>query len=225
MTPAAPADLKRRVLAAAAEEPSLTRPEARYRAVVASLLASIPMAAALLIAGGPGHAEGRPLTVTILQSIGCAALAAFVTWAAGSRAHGIARPRSRRVELWLLAIGAPLLLAVWICAFHSAYQAPFERLGVRCFALALVTAPWPFAAMVMWRKVIEPHRPALLGAALGAASGLWSGLMVILWCPLSDPGHVARGHLSPFILFVGLGAILGARLFRVKSQPSSSTRS
>src|SRR5262245_33797214 len=116
MTPAAPGDLKLRVLAAAAQKPSLTRPEARYRAGVASILASIPMVAALTIAGGPGHAEGRPLTVTVMQSIGCAALAAFATWAAGSRARWMAR--ARRVELWLLAIGTPALLALWICAFH-----------------------------------------------------------------------------------------------------------
>jgi hypothetical protein len=123
-----------------------------------------------------------------------------------------------RAALWLIALGTPLLLAAWLIGWHTTYADPFERLGLRCFALTLATAPWPFAAMVASRKTIDPHHPSLLGAAFGAAAGAWAALMVVLWCPLAEPGHVARGHLLPFVVLISAGALLGRRLFGLKHQ-------
>lgn len=224
MTPPVLSDPKLRLLEAVAREPSITRAEARSRAALYFSLALIPMIAVLFIAGGPGHAAGRPFTMTVVISIGCVVLAAIAT-ALTTKLSTSSAPqrsgwlsRSGRALLGLAAVGIPVALALWITAFHDLYEDPFQRLGVRCFLLALAAAPWPFAAMIGWRTIIDPHHPALLGAAFGAAAGAWSGVVVVLWCPLSDVGHVARGHLLPFVVFVGAGAWVGARLFGLKSR-------
>jgi hypothetical protein len=211
-----PSDLKQRVLEARRRTPSMTRPQSRARTLAGAALAALALIGALYIAGGPGHAEGRPLAMTVAISLGSAAIAALATWGAASRTRWMLG--RGRATLWIIALGTPVLLAAWLICWHAAYVDPFERLGARCFLLTLATAPWPFAAMVASRKTIDPRHPGLLGAALGAAAGAWAGVMVDLWCPLAEPGHVARGHVLPFVVLVPVAALLGRRLFSLKSQ-------
>lgn len=215
MNSSLPPEFKNRVLLAAAQTPSMTRTQARSRAIVYSMLASIPMFIALFIAGGPRNAAGRPFVVTVVLTVGCLLLAIGATFLSSLRSRWMTGVN--RGITYFLVLGMPLLYCAWIAGFHGVFEPPFERLGIRCFFLSLCSAPWPFAVMVTWRKTIEPHHPALLGAALGAVSGAWAGLMVVLFCPLSEPGHVARGHLLPFVVLIAAGSRLGARLFAVKS--------
>jgi hypothetical protein len=211
-----PSDLKLRVLEARRRTPSMTRSQSRERAIAAAGASALAMIGVLALAGGPGHAHGRPFAATAAISLGCFAIAVLATWGTTSRTK---RMLTRgRALLWLIALGTPVLLAGWLMLWHPSYDDPFERLGTRCFLLSLATAPWPFAAMVASRKTIDPHHPGLLGAAFGAVSGAWAGLMVVLWCPLAEPGHVARGHMLPFVVLVTAGALLGRRLFGLKSQ-------
>jgi len=210
-----PPDLKQKVLLAVANTPSKTRSEAHWRAAAYAFLAAIPMLALLVLAGGPGRSSGRPGVVTLAIVLGCLVISVLATWIASARTrwmlgHG-------RALMHFVAFGMPILYAAWIAAFHNLYEPPFERLGIRCFFLALASAPWPFLAMAKWRKLIEPHHPALLGGVFGAVAGTWAGLVVVLFCPLTDPGHVARGHLLPFVVLVAAGAQFGKRLFAVKS--------
>jgi hypothetical protein len=215
MNPVPSDDFKERVLRAAAQTPSLTRLGAWSRAFGFSILAAIPMLALLFYAGGPRHAAARPLAVTIATTIGCLMISMVATWVVSSRTQWMTG--ASREASWFVALGLPILYAAWIAAFHGHYEPPFERLGIRCFILTLTAAPWPFVAMVTWRKMVEPHHPRVLGAAFGAAAGMWAGLTVVLFCPLSEFGHVARGHLLPFVVLIAAGSLLGAWFFAVKS--------
>ncbi len=215
MSPQLSPDFKGRVLLAAANSPSLTRKQAQWRAVSFSILAAIPMLSALYLAGGPEHASGRPFIVTVVLTLGCFILAIVATWLVSMKSRWMTNT-PRTIALFLVLF-LPILYSLWIAVFYGSFEPPFERLGIRCFILTLVSAPWPFAAMVTWRKTLELHRPGLLGAAFGAVSGTWAGLMVVLFCPLSEPGHVARGHLLPFAVLMMAGWCLGEKLFAVKS--------
>ena len=210
-----PPDLKEKVLLAVANTPSKTRAQARWRAAGYTFLAAIPMLALLFLAGGPGRSSGRPRVMTLAILLGCLVISVLSTWIASARTrwmlgHG-------RALMHFVAFGMPILYTAWISAFYPLYEPPFERLGIRCFFVALASAPWPFMAMAMWRKLIEPHQPSLLGGVFGAVAGMWAGLVVVLFCPLTDPGHVARGHLLPFVVLIAAGALLGKRLFAVSS--------
>jgi len=215
MNASIPPDLKDRVLLAVANTPSVTRSEARRRAAGYSVLAAIPMVILLFLAGGPGHAEGRPFGVTLALTAGCLIMAMGATWMAASRTRWMMGPG--QLTCVFIALGLPLVYVTWIGAFHGLYTPPFERFGIRCFFLALAAAPWPYAAMAMWRKLIEPRHPALLGGVFGAVAGAWSGLVVVLFCPLSEPAHLARGHWLPFVVLVAAGSRIGSRLFGIEN--------
>lgn len=207
------ADLKARVLAAAAARPVPARGTRRARWALLAL-AAIEALIVLYASGGPRHADGRPAPLGSMIALGCAALATVATAAVYSRARSMLGPRS--AVLWIVTLGTPFAIAAWTLAWHVSYVDPFERLGVRCFAMSVGTAPWLFAALVALRRRVDPLHPRLFGAALGTIAGAWAGVVVVLWCPLADPGHVIRGHLTPFIVLSLAGAWLGKRLFDVR---------
>lgn len=204
---------KDQVLAAARASPVPPRPQRswwRDAAIVGATSAALGVA--LLIAGGPAHAAGRPTAVELWVVAGTALLAVTATVLALPRSRSML-PRSRG-ELIAAMAGVPLLIGVWITVWHGSYDDPFVRTGLRCFALTALTAPWPFAALVLLRRRPDPIHPALTGGGLGAAAGAWSAVMVELWCPLASPDHVALGHVAPLALLVAAGAVAGTRLFR-----------
>ena len=209
-----PEDLKQRVLALAAATPTPPRSGRRLSAVGLALLATLAMAATLMAAGGPAHAAGRPAAVGSWVVGGMLALALAASWHAlpASRSM-LGRPRG---QLLAVALGVPLLVGLWLLLWHSSYVDPFERTGFRCLALTAATAPWPFALLAYLSRRIEPRHPALLGAALGSAAGGWAAVMVELWCPLADPGHVAIGHVLPLLVLTLVAAGIGSRLFAVR---------
>ena len=209
-----PGSLKYRVLDAAREHPSPIRAGRLLTGAAGAALAALAMLVVLFLWGGPHHAAGRPAVVGAWVVVGLAALAATVTWLAlPSRRSMLPPPASR---LLAVAVGVPLVVAAWLLAWHAAYDDPFTRTGLRCFALTLAAAPWPFAALLLSGPRLAPTRPWLVGGALGAVAGAWAAIVVELWCPLAGPGHVAVGHVLPLVALVAGGSLLGGRLLRLR---------
>jgi hypothetical protein len=209
-----PEDLKPRLLALVSAEPAPQRSDRRLPAAGLAALAMVAMAAVLMISGGPAHAAGRPAAVSSWVVGGMLALAVAASWSvlpAGRSMLG--RPRGR---LLAVALGVPLFVGLWLLLWHTSYVDPFERVGFRCLALTSASAPWPFALLVYLSRRFEPRHPTLMGAALGSAAGAWAAMMVELWCPLADPGHVATGHVLPLVLLTLVAAGFGRQLFAVR---------
>ena len=82
-----------------------------------------------------------------------------------------------------------LALLASACAAASAAAASDKPLSVGM-------AVWPLVGMILIRKQSNPVHPGITGAALGAASGAWAGVVVDLWCPVSHPAHIALGAPS-----------------------------
>lgn len=210
-----------RVLAAARSIPSRTRAESQKRTLLFGTCALL--AVALVWFGAPplmhaksglAHAAGRPVMLGIANVVGCLAIAAIATWAALTRGRSMV---GHPLFMWSVTMMTPLLFGIWTMLFHTAYEDPSKHvLGWRCFVLTLVTAPWPFAVMTALARRIEPRSPNLVGAAFGSAAAAWAGAMVVLWCPLAEPGHVVRGHVLPFVVLAVCGALIGRRLFAVR---------
>ena len=210
-------DLKRRILAATASEPSLTRRQRVIRSAIrmASALA-VPLVLFLLV-GGP-RVGPRPLglvATTALGTSGIAAAALFVAVGRGSSMLG--RPRGR---LLATAVIVPVAFLLWKMA--ASWGVPHmmdpwpSRPGLRCFALTVLFAGWPVAALVWERWGSDPVHPRMLGVALGVAAGAAAAALVDLWCPVGYVPHVLTGHVAPILLLGGLGALVGARALGVR---------
>jgi hypothetical protein len=209
-----PPSLKDRVLKAARQRPSPTRAARPLTGGAVAALAGMAMMVVLFLWGGPASTTGRPAQVGAWVVVGLAALAMLATWLAlPSRRSMLPAPDSL---LLAVAIGVPVVVAAWLLAWHATYADPYTRFGYRCFALTLSAAPWPFAALLAVGPRLAPSRPWLVGAAVGAVSGAWAAVVVELWCPLADPGHVAVGHLLPLLVLVAVGALLGGRRLRLR---------
>ena len=118
------------------------------------------------------------------------------------------------------ASSAGLLLAVGACAASAGLvllsaagtgQAP--SLGIKCLAIELFAATWPFGAAALSRGAVR--RPSAPGAAaaLAAAGALAGQASLLLTCP-------AR-HATPHLLAFHLGGVVlasaaGALIFRAR---------
>lgn len=209
-----PDSLKARLLQTARNKPVPSRSSARTRLAGLVALALAMTAATFFVMGGPERLGARPPGLTAAMVGGVLGVAALATWLAMPRGNSMLPP-SRRL-LTTLVVATPVAVGLWTMLWHLSYEDPFQRFGLRCFALTLATAPWPFIAMAYLRHRMDPVSPTLTGAALGATSGAWAAVMVTLWCPIADPGHVARGHALPIVVLALAGAALGARLFRAR---------
>jgi hypothetical protein len=145
---------------------------------------------------------------------GTVAIAAVATALALPRRRSMLAPP--RGLLLAVAAGVPLLVGAWLVLWNGTYDDPFTRVGLRCFTLTALSAPWPFVALATVARRIDPTYPRSIGAALGAAAGAWAAAMIELWCPLSAPSHVAVGHVLPLVVLVAAGAAAGARIFRAR---------
>ncbi len=209
-----PDSLKARILEAAKKNPVPARKSRVPMSLALAAAAVLAMLAVLDFFGGPHHADGRPTTYGS-AAVGCTmVVAALASFTVLPRRRSML-PRSR-AHLLSVAIGVPLLVGLCTMLWHPLYDDPFERLGVRCFAMVMLTAPWPFIALSYARDRIDPVSARLSGAAMGAASGAWAAVMVALWCPLAEPGHVLRAHVLPVVVLSLAGAVLGTRLFGLR---------
>ncbi len=216
-----PESLKLRVLAAARQRPVPHRADGFPLSIALAALAALAMFAVMRWApplfgdaGGLAHAAGRPASTGAWMVGGTLALALAATWLVLPSRGSMLSPA--RGVLLGVAVGVPLLVGVWLAFSHAPYADPFVRAGWRCFSLTAVTAPWPFAALVYASRRLEPRHPGTAGAALGSVAGAWAAAMVELWCPLSAPDHVLRGHVLPLVALALAGSAIGALTFRLR---------
>jgi hypothetical protein len=210
-----PEGLKPKLLALVASQPSPPSADRRLPAAGLALLAVAAMTTIILATEeGLAHAAGRPAAIGSWVVGGMVALALAASWSVlPGRRSMLGPPRG---ALLAVALGVPIVVGLWLLLWHTSYADPFERFGVKCFSLTAATAPWPFALLAYRGPRLAPRHPRLMGAALGSASGAWAAVMVELWCPLADPGHVAIGHVAPLVLLTLVAALLGGRLFAVR---------
>ena len=232
--------LKGRVLAAAARTPVPARRPPRAPAATAALAAGAMLSVyaalhgvgALPVPGEPDRGlaaawaamarlarlgtatAGRPEATGGLVVAGTVALAVAATLLALPTRRSMLSPA--RGRLLAVAIGVPLLTGAWLLLWGTTYVDPFVRTGWRCLGLSGATAPWPFVALYLLSRRLDPRHPALTGAALGSAAGAWGAVMAEIWCPLADGAHVLVGHVLPLVLLVSVGAAVGYRMFRLR---------
>ncbi len=216
-----PESLKLRVLEAVRQRPMPRRTDRLPSTIGVAVLAAVAMSAVAQWgprlfgeAGGLAHAAGRPAASGAWILAGTVALALSSTWLVLPFRRSMLSPA--RGLLLGVAIGVPLLVGAWLVLWHTTYQDPFTREGWRCFALTILTAPWPFAALAYASRRVEPRHPGTAGAALGAVSGAWAAVMIELWCPLLVHDHVLVGHVLPLFALALAGAVIGTRMFRLR---------
>jgi hypothetical protein len=210
--------LRSRVLAAASTVPSATRTQGRRKA---ALLLAASLAVAITIfeqIGGLAHSAGRPIGTTVLLSGGWMVVSLVLTWLVLGGKSTLAR---RPALVVAAALVAPIVVFAWTHLLHGTYAEPFQRFGWRCLAYSLGVTALPLAAFLSLKRAVEPRHPSALGAAAGATCACWAGALIDLWCPLTDPMHVLIGHVTPLVVAIAVGALvgrwtLGVRLVHVR---------
>ena len=219
------AELRARVLAAAAAEPSPTRAAVRRRNLFMGLVATASgigafvIFAALMSEGGllrlggeiaPQQHLERPVGLVVATASGALGVAATAVWLALRRGRSMLG-RSRR-RLLCGAILIPISLLAWkigcSIAFAAAMVAWPERPGERCLALSLLVAAGPLLSFIAIRRS-APVQPALNGAVMGFAAGACAWVAAELWCPVAFVPHLLLGHVLPLGVLAAGGALLG----------------
>ena len=228
------ADLKARVLAATAAEPSPTRAAVGRRNILLSVLAAVSgmggfvifalltSDSQLLRLGGDvalhQHLD-RSVWLVVTTAGGALGVAAMALWLVLWRG----RSMLGRSRLWLLCGTAliPIVLFTWKVASSLAFDDPMvswpQRPGLRCLSLSLLVAAGPLLAFVAIRRSAPVH-PGLNGAAMGVAAGAWAWIAVDVWCPVANIPHLLLGHVLPLFLLAVAGALLGRALLSLRSR-------
>lgn len=226
------AELRARVLAAAAAEASPTREAINRRNTFISTIAAASGIGAFMIfaelmsegalvrLGGdvaPQHHLERSVWLVVTTAGGAIGVAAAAVWLALCRGRSMLG-RSRG---WLLFGGIliPIGLLAWKVGSSMAFGDPMvgwpERLGLRCLSLSIFVAGGPLLAFLAIRRTAPLH-PALNGAALGVAAGAGAWVAVDLWCPVAYVPHLLLGHVLPLLVLAGAGALLGRVLLSLR---------
>jgi len=212
-------ELRARILAQVEATPSPTRTQGKRRFLVMLAVSVIFALGFFAFIGGPAPESSRPRLLSWLLTGG---------WAVFSAALGVfvfMRPRGtalgRRPGLMLAAVlVAPAAMFLWLQVFDGTYVEPYVRFGWRCMGYTLAMGVLPLAAMLLARRGSEPRAPSALGAALGAVSGAAGGILVDLWCPLTNAPHALMGHVVPLLMLTALGALAGRWLLGVSAKRS-----
>jgi hypothetical protein len=228
------AELRARVLGAAAAEPSPTRTAVRGRNLFMGLVAAgsgigaFVVFAALMSEGhllrfggdiAPQQHLERPVGLVVATASGALGVAATAVWLALRRGRSMLG-RSRR-RLLSGAILIPISLLVWKVSCSIAFGATMvawpERPGERCLALSLLVAAGPLLSFLAIRRS-APVQPALNGAVIGFAAGACAWVAADLWCPVAFVPHLLLGHVLPLGVLSAVGALLGRACLEPRSQ-------
>jgi hypothetical protein len=216
--------LKARIVHAAKLEAAPTRATAR-RDTWLIVAAAVLFAAALFFWLGGVHIGDartgipeRPLTFVCGTVIGWSAIAAVAMWMAFSRGKSMLGRRAS--VLLVVAIMTPAILFGWMLLWNAQYPQTMAvyvgRPGFKCLSFTLAMTGWPLVALSYVRRERNPVAPTASGAARGVAMGALAGIVVDLWCPIAGPAHVLVGHISPILLLMVLGAVVGKLLTGVR---------
>ena len=227
-------ELRARVLAAAAAEPSPTRAAVRRGALLMGLVAAASGIGAfvvfavlmsdghLLRLGGeiaPHQRLERPVGLVVATTSGALGIAAAAVWLALRRGRSMLG-RSRR-RLLCGAVLIPISLLAWkvgcSVAFGAAMVAWPERPGERCLALSLLVSAGPLLSFLAIRRS-APVQPALNGALMGFAAGACAWVAADLWCPVAFVPHLLIGHVLPLGVLAVAGALLGRAFLEPRSR-------
>jgi hypothetical protein len=206
-------DLKRRILARVAEEPSPTRSVVRrIDAVIAAVVADVVLGTFFALGGIRDGGAPRLLALMIGTFSGTLAITIAVAVFAVRRGSSmLGRPRS---HLLFAIVVVPLLLFTWKVLYSSLFDGGLDfwttRIGHRCLGFSLLLGSLPLLALMRSRWGQALRHPRASGAALGLLSGMIATTLVDLWCPVAHPAHVAYGHVLPLLLFIAAGAGMGA---------------
>jgi hypothetical protein len=219
MSPTLPPDLRAAVLERARSTPSPDAAATRRSAVIATV-AGAAAGVATVFGLGVGLG-GRPMPFVALSAAGWAAIAVGVSLVAAARGRMmLGRPRSL---LAFVALACAPAVFAWVMGCTIGWPAVRDAQGtwathVGCFVWTSILALGPVVALSLSRRASDPVHPRATGAAIGAAAGAWGGVLIDLHCPLTGPLHVALGHVLPVLLYAGLGALVGGRLFGVRAR-------
>jgi hypothetical protein len=221
-----PDELKAKILADAKQSPSATRGEGARRAGLL-LITGLAVAVSIFVAvGGLSHGAGRPTWFLVATLIGWTCVAAWAMH--GALRRGKAMLGSPRPYLIAVVCATPILLFAFMLVVNVIYPESLTafpgRLGLKCLFLTLAMALWPLVAIVIARRASDPVHPVATGAALGAASGAWAGVLTDLWCPAAYPSHIALGHVLPILILSIVGAFLGKRVLAMRPSTTNLRR-
>lgn len=236
------AELRARVLSAAAAEESPTRAQVTRRNMFLSMVAAASGFAAFVVfavfmsegemvrLGGDvavqQHVE-RSILLVLMTAGGALAVAAAALWLAVLRGQSMLGRPGR----WLLlgCVLIPIGLFAWKVGWSFVFGDPMMawpgRSGLRCLSVSLLVALGPLLSFVAMRRSVPLH-PALNGAAMGVAAGACAWVATDLWCPVAYVPHLLLGHVLPLVILACLGALLGRAMLTLRRglQPTITGR-
>ncbi|KYF77610.1 hypothetical protein BE17_26780 [Sorangium cellulosum] len=113
-----------------------------------------------------------------------------------------------------LAAAPAFLVIVLLLPLQSAdaeavlASAGLHPFGLPCMAIAALVGTFALGALSWALRHAVPVSARLRGAALGAASGAWAGLALVIHCPASALLHVLASHVAPVVVFTVLGMLV-----------------
>lgn len=207
-----PADLKARLLAAAAREPA-TRPGAWARRLAVTVgLGGLWLVALLMMLGVRRDWAALPGVAwasTVLGLAGAAVVASALALRRGRTMVG-----AGAAALSVALCGVPVVLTALVavvdpCAPVSAatavteagLHAPAGLLAgaVRCVEITVLAGAPLVGLGLMLLRGLTVSRPVAVGACLGLGAATWAHLLVRLHCSMGGVGHAVVAHLLPAV--------------------------
>jgi hypothetical protein len=214
---ALPPHLRDRILAAAHDEPSPTRPVYLRRV---ALVVGLSLACSLLLFFGVGGIQlgDRPAAYVAALGLGWGLLAGALLAATLGRKASPLGPRPELLAaVTILApalLGTLVFLGKWIWPQTVECDGPNNHDG-RCFFFAVAFALPPLAAWIWSRRgrIVE-HVP-LHAAAFGSVTGSFGALLITLRCTFANLSHLFLGHVFPVIVVSVVASLLASRTLRL----------
>jgi hypothetical protein len=217
------ADLRARVLAEVARNPSPTRAEYNRRILLVAVIGALATVALFVARGGmsPGTRPVEMIAFTAGFGLVAVAVLSRLSSRSGAGRSMLGRPRS--VLLSGIVLAAPLLAVVAVVAAALWPGPASEHVGggidLACGALTVLQGALPLVVLILPRRGTDPVHPAMTGAALGMTAGAWTVVMAYLRCPHAAAMHCVLAHVVPTLILTALGAVLGWVFLRVRSTP------